>query len=50
MANRAKKTEHNGAKKGRGAFWGPKADAKRMSNKLRRTQSKKGILHESTVT
>jgi hypothetical protein len=32
----AKKTEHAGSKKGRGAFWGYKRDAKRQSNKVRR--------------
>jgi len=31
MANRATKTEHAGAKKGRGAFWGRKREAKRAS-------------------
>lgn len=36
MAYKAKKTEHAGPKKGRGAYWGPKQDAKRESNKLRR--------------
>ena len=30
------KTEHAGAKKGRGAFWGRKKDAKSYSNKARR--------------
>lgn len=30
------KTEHNGAKKGSGAFYGRKAEAKRLSNKARR--------------
>lgn len=35
MANKAMKTEHNGAKNG-GDYWGTRADAKRESNKRRR--------------
>jgi hypothetical protein len=34
------KTEHNGAKKGNGAFYGRKAQAKRLSNKARRAADK----------
>lgn len=34
------KTEHNGSKKGSGAFWGPKKFAKHISNKLRRREAK----------
>lgn len=40
MASKAKETEHTGAKHGRGAYWGPKADAKKESKKLRRQQDK----------
>ncbi len=44
MAYQAKKTEHSGAKRGRGAYWGPKKAAKRDSSRKRRendrTQSK----------
>lgn len=40
MATKAIKTEHNGAKHGCGAYWGPKADAKRESNKARRRIAK----------
>ena len=36
MAHNAKQTEHAGAKHGKGAYWGPKADAKRESRKARR--------------
>ena len=36
MAYQAKKTEHSGAKRGRGAYWGPKKDAKRESSRKRR--------------
>jgi len=35
------KTEHAGAKKGAGAYWGRKRDAKRVSNKKRRAAAKK---------
>src|SRR5256885_7641767 len=34
------KTEHAGAKKGRGAFWGRKREAKRASNRRRREVGK----------
>lgn len=40
MANEAKKTEHAGAKKGNGAYWGSKKNAKNESNKKRREISK----------
>lgn len=40
MGYEAKKTEHSGSKKGNGAFWGPKADAKKQSNRKRREQDK----------
>lgn len=40
MALNAKKTEHTGAKKGRGAYWGRKRDAKSDSNKVRRVADK----------
>lgn len=40
MANKSKETEHSGAKHGCGAYWGPKADAKKESKKLRRQQDK----------
>jgi hypothetical protein len=36
MAWGAKKTEHAGAKKGTGAFYGRKVDAKRASSRRRR--------------
>ena len=41
MAFKAKKTEHSGSKKGRGAFYGRKAEAKRGSKRRRRTESKR---------
>jgi len=40
MANEAKKTEHSGSKKGNGAYWGYKKDAKHESNKKRREDGK----------
>jgi hypothetical protein len=40
MAQKARKTEHSGSKKGKGAFWGRKADAKADSKKLRRSNGK----------
>lgn len=43
MAGRAHKTEHAGPKKGRGAYWGRKAEAKRESNKVRRENAKKAV-------
>jgi len=41
VANGAQKTEHSGAKKGCGAYWGRKKFAKKESNKLRRLNDKK---------
>jgi hypothetical protein len=43
MAGRAKKTEHAGAKNGRGAYWGRKADAKCESNRVRRENAKRAV-------
>lgn len=36
MAYQARKTEHSGSKKGRGAYHGVKSDAKRESTRIRR--------------
>jgi len=36
MAFKARKTEHSGAKKGRGAFYDRKVEAKRAGNRRRR--------------
>ena len=41
MGNEAKKTEHTGAKKGSGAYWGRKVAAKKESNKQRRENGKR---------
>lgn len=46
MAYQAKKTEHSGAKKGKGAYWGRKADAKKESSRVRREDDKKNVLVE----
>ncbi len=35
------KTEHNGAKRGNGAYYGRKRDAKRLSNKARRAADRR---------
>ena len=48
MGNEAKKTEHSGSKKGNGAFWGYKEDAKKQSNKKRRDDGKKLVRSESS--
>lgn len=39
MAYNAKKTDHAGAKKGRGAYYGRKAHAKKASSKVRRQRA-----------
>lgn len=41
MGYEAKKTEHAGAKRGSGAYWGLKKDAKKESNKIRRRNAKR---------
>lgn len=48
MAGNAKKTEHAGPKKGRGAYWGRKAEAKRESNKVRRENGKRAVRQSLT--
>ncbi|MBI5641768.1 MAG: hypothetical protein HZA17_15235 [Nitrospirae bacterium] len=40
MGQNAKKTEHAGAKKGNGAYWGRKVAAKKESNRKRRAEDK----------
>ncbi len=40
MGYEAKKTEHSGSKKGCGAYWGRKANAKKQSNRKQREQDK----------
>jgi hypothetical protein len=40
---RERKPEHAGAKHGNGAYWGPKAVAKRASNKERRRNARRAV-------
>ena len=40
MGCEVKKVEHTGSKKGYGAYWGRKANAKKQSNRKRREQDK----------
>ena len=42
-ANQGGKTEHSGAKKGKGAYYGRKKDAKKDSNKNRRANDKSAV-------
>jgi hypothetical protein len=44
MAQNARKTEHAGPKKSRGAYWGRKVDAKKESNRVRRENDKRAIV------
>jgi hypothetical protein len=46
MAYNAKKTEHAGPKKGSGAFYGRKAEAKKASNHRRREDDKRAALRD----
>ena len=43
FVSHSKKTGHAGAKKGRGAFYGRKVDAKKASNRRRREDSKRAV-------
>jgi hypothetical protein len=45
MGFAAKKTEHCGAKHGKGAYWGHKWEAKKQSNRIRRENWKREIRH-----
>ena len=47
MGQGAKKTEHAGAKKGCGAYWGRKVAAKKESNRLRREDDKVSIAEKT---
>ena len=46
MGYEAKKTEHCGAKRGNGAFWGYKWEAKKQSSRTRRKNWRYEIRHE----
>ena len=43
MGYEAKKTEHSGPKRGNGAYWGYKWEAKKESNRIRRENAKRDI-------
>ena len=43
MGYEAKKTEHSGPKRGNGAYWGYKRDAKKESNRVRRENAKREV-------
>jgi hypothetical protein len=43
MALKAKKAEHNGSKRGKGAYYGRKRNAKKESNRIRRDSNKSEI-------
>ena len=43
MGYEAKKTEHCGPKRGKGAYWGYKWEAKKESNRIRRENAKREI-------
>ena len=43
MGYEAKKTEHCGPKRGNGAYWGCKGEAKKESNRIRRENRKREI-------
>ena len=47
MGQGAKKTEHAGAKKGNGAYWGRKVAAKKESNRQRREVDKASISEDT---
>jgi hypothetical protein len=47
MSDRIRKTEHAGAKNG-GGYWGKRHEAKKLSNKIRRAQSRQ--LEDMEVT
>ena len=46
MAQAAKRTEHSGAKHGKGAYFGRKKDAKLESNRQRRIADKRAAQRE----
>lgn len=48
MGYEAKKTEHSGPKRGNGAYWGYKWEAKKESNRIRRENAKREIRAATT--
>ena len=49
MGYQAKKTEHAGPKRGNGAYWGPKKQAKQERNKIRRRNAQRQIREQREV-
>jgi hypothetical protein len=49
MAYSAHKTEHRGLKKGCGAYWGSKAEAKKESNRRRQEQARRIVKQETAM-
>lgn len=49
MGQGAKKSEHSGAKKGSGSYWGRKQAAKSESNRVRRESDKAETKMETEV-
>ena len=43
MGYEARKTEHSGPKRGNGAYWGYRWDAKKESNRIRRENWKREV-------
>ena len=43
MGYEAKKTQHSGPKRGKGAYWGSKWEAKKESNRIRRENGKREV-------
>jgi hypothetical protein len=50
MGYGVKKTEHCGPKRGKGAYWGYKQEAKKESNRIRRENSKREIRAAAVTT
>jgi hypothetical protein len=50
MGYEAKRTEHCGPKRGNGAYWGYRWDAKKESNRIRRENAKREIRDELART
>jgi len=49
MGYEAKETEHSGPKRGNGAYWGYKWEAKKESNRIRRENWKREIRNDTTI-
>jgi hypothetical protein len=49
MGYEAKKTEHSAPKRGQGAYWGYDRDAKKESNRVRRTNRNREIRNAITA-